>query len=225
MLHLHAIECIVKPVELKSRTAAAKSLKLPKSNIRSKIKNLEERVGMTPLTRTRRASHLTEAGRLCFEKSALALKELKPRKRRHTFEPGGDQATPYSSRPNSIPFVFLRTARNARRESDAWLRIRIERPCELSSNAAALVCSCKSFRMNRGARANVCEHFSVVYFVVEAYPERKSLKNPIRNLLSRGWAPLLLSLNMQDLAGRPAAKGLPLEGNGIQTPRFEPIRP
>jgi DNA-binding transcriptional LysR family regulator len=31
---------------------------------------------MTPLTRTTRASHLTEAGRLYFEKAALALKEL-----------------------------------------------------------------------------------------------------------------------------------------------------
>ena len=58
-------------------TIASKSpiIKLPKSNISRKTKNLEERVGMTPLTRTTRASHLTEAGRLYFEKAALALKE------------------------------------------------------------------------------------------------------------------------------------------------------
>ena|ERR1700676_3983795 len=73
MRHLNEIECFVKAVELKSLTAAAKALKLPKSNISRKIKNLEERVGMTPLTR---ASHLTEAGRLYFEKAALALKDL-----------------------------------------------------------------------------------------------------------------------------------------------------
>jgi hypothetical protein len=43
MRHLNEIECFVKAVELKSLTAAAKALKLPKSKIRSKIKDLEER--------------------------------------------------------------------------------------------------------------------------------------------------------------------------------------
>ena len=43
MRHLNEIECFLKAVELKSLTAAAKALKLPKSEIRSKIKNLEER--------------------------------------------------------------------------------------------------------------------------------------------------------------------------------------
>ena len=43
MRHLNEIEHFVKAVELKSLTAAAKALKLPKSKIRSKIKNLEER--------------------------------------------------------------------------------------------------------------------------------------------------------------------------------------
>jgi len=76
MRPLNEIECFVKAVELKSLTAAAKALKLPKSNINRKIKNLEERVGMTPLTRTTGASHLMEAGRLYFEKAALALKKL-----------------------------------------------------------------------------------------------------------------------------------------------------
>jgi hypothetical protein len=42
MRNLNEIECFVKAVELKSLTAAAKALKLPKSRIRSKIKNLEE---------------------------------------------------------------------------------------------------------------------------------------------------------------------------------------
>jgi DNA-binding transcriptional LysR family regulator len=43
MRHPNEIECFVKAVELKSITAAAKALKLPKFEIRSKIKNLEER--------------------------------------------------------------------------------------------------------------------------------------------------------------------------------------
>ena len=44
MRNLNEIECFVKAVELKTlTTAAAKALKLPKSSIRSKIKNLEER--------------------------------------------------------------------------------------------------------------------------------------------------------------------------------------
>src|SRR6266700_7574631 len=43
MRNLNEIECFVKAVGLKSLTAAGKALKLPKSNIRSKINNLEER--------------------------------------------------------------------------------------------------------------------------------------------------------------------------------------
>jgi hypothetical protein len=43
MRDLDDIECFVKAVELKSLTAAAKALKLPKFKIRNKIKNLEER--------------------------------------------------------------------------------------------------------------------------------------------------------------------------------------
>ena len=43
MRNLNEIECFVNAVELKSLTAAGKALKLPKSNIRRKIKNLEER--------------------------------------------------------------------------------------------------------------------------------------------------------------------------------------
>src|ERR1700719_1669115 len=43
MSGLDEIECFVKAGELKSLTAAANALKLPKFKIRSKIKNLEER--------------------------------------------------------------------------------------------------------------------------------------------------------------------------------------
>ena len=43
MRDLDEIRCFVNAVELKTTTAAAKALKLPKFKIRSKIKNLEER--------------------------------------------------------------------------------------------------------------------------------------------------------------------------------------
>jgi DNA-binding Lrp family transcriptional regulator len=43
MRNLNEVEYFVKAVELESLTAAAKALKLSKSNIRSKIRNLEER--------------------------------------------------------------------------------------------------------------------------------------------------------------------------------------
>jgi hypothetical protein len=79
--------------------------------------------------------------------------------------------------------------------------------------------------MNGGERTKVCEHLSVVNFDMEAYPEPKSRKKSDLKSLLEALGPLLLLLNIQDLAGRQPAKGLPLEGNGIQTPRFEPIRP
>ena len=51
MRNLNEIECFVEAVELKSLTAAGKVLKLPKSNIRSKIKNLVVRSPTFPDTR------------------------------------------------------------------------------------------------------------------------------------------------------------------------------
>lgn len=76
MKDLNEIQCFVRTVELKSLTAASKVLGLPKSSISRKIRNLESRVGMTLLVRTTRALNLTDAGRLFFERSALALKEI-----------------------------------------------------------------------------------------------------------------------------------------------------
>src|SRR5688500_13370358 len=76
MRDLNEIACFVRAVELKSLTAAAKALGLPKSNVSRKIRSLESRLGMTLLIRTTRALNLTDAGRSFFEKSALALKEI-----------------------------------------------------------------------------------------------------------------------------------------------------
>ena len=76
MRDLNEINCFVRAVELKSLTAAAKALDLPKSSVSRKIRNLETQLGMTLLVRTTRALNLTDAGRSFFEKSALALKEI-----------------------------------------------------------------------------------------------------------------------------------------------------
>src|SRR5258708_27642227 len=76
MRDLNEIQCFVRAVELKSLTAAAKALALPKSSVSRKIRNLEAQLGMTLLVRTTRALNLTDAGKSFFEKSALALKEI-----------------------------------------------------------------------------------------------------------------------------------------------------
>jgi DNA-binding transcriptional LysR family regulator len=76
MRDLNEIQCFVKAVELKSLTAAAKALELPKSSVSRKIRDLESRLGLTLMTRTTRALNLTEPGRHFFEKAALALKEI-----------------------------------------------------------------------------------------------------------------------------------------------------
>src|SRR5579859_1050509 len=76
MRDLNEIECFVRAVELKSLTAAAKALGLPKSSVSRKIRSLEGRLGMTLLIRTTRALNLTDAGRSFFERSSLALKEI-----------------------------------------------------------------------------------------------------------------------------------------------------
>jgi len=76
MRDLNEIQCFVRAVELKSLTAAAKALDLPKSSVSRKIRNLENQLGMTLLVRTTRALNLTDAGRSFFEKSALALKQI-----------------------------------------------------------------------------------------------------------------------------------------------------
>jgi hypothetical protein len=73
--------------------------------------------------------------------------------------------------------------------------------------------------MNGGERTKVCEHLSVVYFEVEACPEPKSLKKSDLKFVLEGLGTVAAVLNIQDLAGRQPAKGLPLEGNGIQTPK------
>src|SRR5205809_130471 len=76
MRDLNEIQCFVKAVELKSLTAAAKALDLPKSSVSRKISNLEKRLGLTLIVRTTRALNLTDAGRGFFHTATSALHEL-----------------------------------------------------------------------------------------------------------------------------------------------------
>src|ERR1700747_1114758 len=76
MRDLNEVQCFVKAVQLKSLTAAAKALDLPKSSVSRKIRNLEARLGSTLLLRTTRALNLTDAGRAFFVKTSMALKDL-----------------------------------------------------------------------------------------------------------------------------------------------------
>jgi DNA-binding transcriptional LysR family regulator len=76
MKDLNEIQCFVKAVELKSFSAAAKAMGLPKSSMSRKVRYLEERLGLSLMIRNTRSLSLTDAGRQLFERSALAMREL-----------------------------------------------------------------------------------------------------------------------------------------------------
>jgi DNA-binding transcriptional LysR family regulator len=76
MRDLNEIQCFVKSVELKSLTAAAHFLDLPKSSVSRKISDLEKRLGLTLILRTTRALKLTDAGREFFQTTTRALQEI-----------------------------------------------------------------------------------------------------------------------------------------------------
>jgi DNA-binding transcriptional LysR family regulator len=81
MKDLNEIQCFVKAVELKSLTAAAKALDLPKSSVSRKISNLEKRMGMTLVVRTTRALNLTDKGRQFFQTALSAIQEIEAAER------------------------------------------------------------------------------------------------------------------------------------------------
>lgn len=62
--------------EKRSFTAAAETLRISPSAVSKLIKQLEARLGVTLLTRTTRATSLTEAGEKFFSKSAPALESI-----------------------------------------------------------------------------------------------------------------------------------------------------
>lgn len=76
MRDLNEIQCFVKAAELKSFTAAAKALDMPKSSVSRKVANLEKRLGITLMVRTTRALNLTDAGRAFYHTALGALHEI-----------------------------------------------------------------------------------------------------------------------------------------------------
>jgi DNA-binding transcriptional LysR family regulator len=71
--HVHAF---VRVVEQGSFTGAARALNLPKSSVSRSVSHLEKGLGVMLLQRTTRKLHLTDAGRLYFDKARAALGEL-----------------------------------------------------------------------------------------------------------------------------------------------------
>src|SRR3546814_11729733 len=66
----------VKVVELGSFTAAARTLRLPKTTVSRKVHELEERLGAQLLHRTTRKLGLTEAGNIYFKHCQRIARDL-----------------------------------------------------------------------------------------------------------------------------------------------------
>src|SRR5262245_4899987 len=75
-IDLNQIDVFVRVVDSGSFTAAAASLRLPKSSVSRKLAALEESLGARLLHRTTRRLRLTEAGERYFRQARQALREL-----------------------------------------------------------------------------------------------------------------------------------------------------
>lgn len=73
---LNEIQCFIKTVELKSFTAAAKALDLPKSSVSRKIRDLENRLGATLIIRTTRNLQVTEIGSIYYDRVSPAFHKI-----------------------------------------------------------------------------------------------------------------------------------------------------
>ena len=73
---LNRVAVFLRVVELRSFTAAAEALGLPKSSVSRSVARLEESLGVQLLQRTTRAVQLTEAGKVYFEEASRALSAL-----------------------------------------------------------------------------------------------------------------------------------------------------
>lgn len=75
-MDLNHVSAFVRVVEQGSFTGAARALNLPKSSVSRSVSHLEKGLGVMLLQRTTRKLHLTDAGRLYFDKARAALGEL-----------------------------------------------------------------------------------------------------------------------------------------------------
>jgi DNA-binding transcriptional LysR family regulator len=75
-MDLNRVTNFVRVVDHGSFTAAARVLELPKSSVSRSVAFLEKELGVTLLRRTTRKLHLTDAGRIYYDKARIALGEL-----------------------------------------------------------------------------------------------------------------------------------------------------
>lgn len=73
---LNDLEVFARVVEQNGFTRAAKELAVPPSTVSRRLARLEESLGVRLLQRTTRKIHLTEAGRIYFERVSHALREI-----------------------------------------------------------------------------------------------------------------------------------------------------
>jgi DNA-binding transcriptional LysR family regulator len=75
-MDLNEIHIFVKVVQTGSFSLAGRQLGTPKSTVSTKIRSLEERLGVSLLTRTTRKLKLTETGATYYERCVRSLEEL-----------------------------------------------------------------------------------------------------------------------------------------------------
>lgn len=73
---LNDLEVFARVVEQNGFTRAAKELAVPPSTVSRRLARLEEALGVRLLQRTTRKIHLTDAGRIYFERVSHALREI-----------------------------------------------------------------------------------------------------------------------------------------------------
>src|SRR5262245_20852798 len=78
---LNAVSIFARVVELRSFSAAAADLRVPKSTVSLRVTQLEDRLGVRLLERTTRALRLTGAGEEYYQRAAGALEELRTAER------------------------------------------------------------------------------------------------------------------------------------------------
>src|SRR5688500_15388629 len=74
-MDLNELLVFARVVQAGSFTAAARELRMPKSTVRRKVSELEERIGAQPLQRTTRKLRLTDTGQTYYEHCARIVAE------------------------------------------------------------------------------------------------------------------------------------------------------
>jgi len=75
-IDLNAVAVFVRIVETGSLSAAAQSLKMPKSTVSKRLASLEKALGVALITRTTRKLHVTEPGKAYFEHCQQSIRRM-----------------------------------------------------------------------------------------------------------------------------------------------------